>query len=316
MRTLVLGGSGFIGSFLVPELLGSGHSVTLANRGRTPIPGTEQLVIDRNQPWPGHTTRKTYDVVIDTSGYNGPQVTYARSAMRGRVGRWIHVSSGATYKETPGRAPSESDPIGGARIWGSYGIEKSDADAFLLNCRDGIPTVILRPPYLYGPRNDNDRETFVFARALTGRPVVVPGRGDTALQFLHAGDLAAQFVISAQSSSTGTEVFNVAGPEVVTALEWVNMLAEITETSIEVLFGEKIAPDLPPRSYFPFRDAPCILDIGKYQAQEFGGPTRPMKQGFQATFASYPRSDLLRMSPATDAEITILTASWSARAEH
>ncbi|OWK21278.1 hypothetical protein AJ88_19460 [Mesorhizobium amorphae CCBAU 01583] len=89
-----------------------------------------------------------------------------------------------------------------------YGVEKAAADAFLIEKAEQLPVTIFRPPYLYGPGNDNDRESFIWARCLQRRPVVLPGNGETLIQFLHAGDLADIMVHAAASEAIGAQVFN------------------------------------------------------------------------------------------------------------
>lgn len=310
MNVLVLGGSGFVGSALVPALCEAGWAVTLANRGNRPIAGTRQIVLDRNDvrsfsalsaPDSPH-----FDLVVDTSGYTGPQVSRARAALLGRAGCWVHLSSAAVYADCIDHAPRETDPIGGAAVWGAYGVEKSDADRVLLAAEDGIPTVILRPPYLYGPANDNDRETFVFARALTRRPIVVPGTGAAPVQFLHVADLASTVVELARRGWDGVEIYNIAEPKIVSTCEWVDLLCGIAGTHPPILLGGAIDPERLPRSYFPFRDAPCIVDTASILASPFAPASRPLAQGFAETFASYEPKVLRAASPTTPGEAQML----------
>ena len=72
MRTLVLGGSSFVGGRLVKRLLAKGDDVTILNRGRsgTAQEGVHQLTADRKdidsmkQALAGHE----WDAVYDVSG--------------------------------------------------------------------------------------------------------------------------------------------------------------------------------------------------------------------------------------------------------
>ena len=75
-RILILGGTGFIGPHMVRYARARGHKLTLFNRGRTNphlFPDLEKLVGDRN----GDLTAlegRTWDAVIDNSGYTPPAV--------------------------------------------------------------------------------------------------------------------------------------------------------------------------------------------------------------------------------------------------
>ena len=310
MNVLVLGGSGFVGSALVPTLLKAGWEITLANRGNKPITGTRQIVLDRNDGSSvdalGEPDSPGFDLVIDTSAYTGPQAASVRNALRTKAGRWIHLSSAAVYSDVIVGPPHEDDPIGGAAVWGSYGVEKSEADQVHLTAVDGIPTTILRPPYLYGPGNDNDRETFIFARALSGRSIIVPGTGVAALQFLHVFDLASIVVELGRRGWSGIEIFNVAEPQIISSYEWVELLCGIAGARPPILLGGTIDREQAPRSYFPFRDAPCVVDTTKLYASPFAPASRPLANGFAETFASYEPNNLRTASPSTPGEAQML----------
>lgn len=166
--------------------------MVLINRGTRRVDRVENRIADRNDPAslaPAVRRSDGADAVIDTSTYTGRQVEIAREFLSRRVHRWVHPGSAAVYADALGSPPREEEPIGGAAVWGQDGRDRSDADALLL-AQDASGLCILRPPYLYGPGYDNDRETCVWSRPLRGRPVVLPSGGTTPLQFLHVADLA------------------------------------------------------------------------------------------------------------------------------
>jgi nucleoside-diphosphate-sugar epimerase len=185
-QVLILGGSGFVGANLVPALLVMGHEVTVLNRGNIPIAGTRQLIANRENPQELQEAAKNaggFDVTIDTSSYRRAHTIAATTAFASRTRHWIHLGTAAVYKEKEFGFPNETDAIGGAAVWAQYGVEKADADQFLIHRLGGTPVTILRPPYLYGPRNSEDRETFVWARMLQNRPVIVPARAERRFSF-------------------------------------------------------------------------------------------------------------------------------------
>ena len=74
MRTLVLGGSVFVGKHTVEALLAGGHDVAVLNRGRTPteLPDdVERLVADRTDidQMRGALDGRDWDAVFDVSGF-------------------------------------------------------------------------------------------------------------------------------------------------------------------------------------------------------------------------------------------------------
>ncbi|SDR30903.1 NAD-dependent epimerase/dehydratase family protein [Pseudovibrio sp. Tun.PSC04-5.I4] len=301
---LVIGGSGFVGAALVPMLLSRGYTVTLLNRGSRPIPGTAQLTADRNDLKAMQRVAQKFEAVIDTSAYTKRQAEIAFSVFGHHAKKWIHLSSAAVYKETRDHLPSEKDCIGGAAVWGEYGREKSAADHFLLN-QDITQAVAIRPPYLYGPNNDIDREQFVWARALTKRPIILPADGQTKLQFLHEDDLASFILHLLALHSMPTGAINLADPHILTIEKWVKTLCDIAELTPEILLGYEIAPNIPAREYFPYTDYDCALDVTNYQENFDWQPHYKLREGFTHTFNSYSREELARSSPSTTAEKTI-----------
>ena len=80
MRVLVLGGSRFVGAWLVDELVNAGHQVTVFNRGQTPaiLPAeVERLYGDRQDHSQVREVLegREYDVIYDVSGYTLPETS-------------------------------------------------------------------------------------------------------------------------------------------------------------------------------------------------------------------------------------------------
>lgn len=307
-KVLVIGGSGFVGKALIPTLLKAGHNVTVLNRGNQKIDGVSQIKADRDRPQDMVNTSGVFDVVIDTSAYTRTQVETAFSVFGATAGKWIHLSSAAVYRETPEHPPQEDDALGGAEVWGKYGTDKSDADEFLLSTAE-CPLVILRPPYLYGPNNANDRETFIWSRVLTGRPIIVPGDGTATFQFLHVQELAEIIAYFVDAPSAQCDTYNVAEPETMNAQAWVAKVAAVSGCEVKLLSGMHHAKDIAARKYFPFRDYPCALDVRKFE-KEVGWKFRfSFKSGIENTYSSYNLEALKQHSPSSVEELSVIAAA-------
>ncbi len=308
-KILVIGGSGFVGFTLIPRLLENRNDVTILNRGNKLIKGTKQLIADRTDLFQVQKVAEDsdeFDVVIDTSSYNYQNTETAWNCFSNKTKHWIHLSSAAVYKETDGRFPNEKDEIGGANVWGQYGIEKSEADQFLINHSAEIPVTIIRPPYLYGPGNDNDRETFVWSRALQNRNVVVPKDGLTPVQFLHVEDLVDIFILAINNKPKSLAVYNAASDERPTLREWVDTLSEIAGvTNISVLAGVN-AKNYIPRQFFPFRDYPCCIETNLIKKELKWIAKYGVKDGFRQTFSKQRVENLKTIKLNTIIEDEIL----------
>lgn len=224
MRLLVIGGTRFVGRHLVDAALAAGHAVTLFNRGLSGAApaGVEQRQGDRRQDLSA-LAQGQWDGVVDTCGYLPGEVEAMAACLRGRVGRYLFVSSISAYADATTANP-EASPLGrfdtpeaaqtevvdGA----SYGPLKALCEA-QVQAAFGTDALILRPGLIVGPHDPTQRFTYWparIARAAPGESVLVPGPADAAVQFIDARDLAA-FMLTLLTRPLGAEpgVFNIVG---------------------------------------------------------------------------------------------------------
>ena len=101
MKILILGGTRFLGRAIVDDALTAGLDVTLLNRGRTNpglYPDLENIVGDRDDDL-RHLRGRTFDAVIDTSGYFPRQVRTVIDVLQGSIGHYTFVSSVDVYAD-------------------------------------------------------------------------------------------------------------------------------------------------------------------------------------------------------------------------
>src|SRR5665213_955035 len=100
LRLLILGGTGFTGPHQVRYALARGHQVTLFNRGKQPLawPGVvEELIGDRNTGDLKALEGREWDVCIDNPTTLPFWVRDAGRVLKGRVGRYIFISTISVY---------------------------------------------------------------------------------------------------------------------------------------------------------------------------------------------------------------------------
>jgi nucleoside-diphosphate-sugar epimerase len=247
MRSLVLGGTVFVGKHTVEALLAAGHDVAVLNRGQTPsdLPDeVERLVADRSD---GEQMRRAlegreWDAVFDVSGFvmaaGGSDIEGLLDLLEGRVGHYVYVSSIMAYDQAlAGVFPWTEDLPTNTDGPGSYGGFKAMAEAGMLarHRNSGFPASIVRPAAIYGPDNNIfDMELPMFLRLLQHRPILVPHGGLVVGSYGHVDDLCSAMVEMVGNPSALGEVFNVTG-ESVTVNRYIDVLADVVGDRPEVV---------------------------------------------------------------------------------
>ena len=244
MRTLVLGGTGFVGRRLVEVLTAEGAGVTVLNRGITPVelpPGVARLVADRSDATSMRTAlaRAEWDAVFDVSGVakvvGGTEPGDLADLLAGRVGRYVYVSSHSLYRMTGAFPWREDSPVVEPDVT-AYGGFKVAAERALLarHVTSGFPATVARPAAIYGPYNIYDMEAAMFRRLLERRPVLLPYHGLVVGSYGHVGDLCRALLVMATHPSAVGEVFNVTTSAVMSAA-YVATLAEVVGVEPDVV---------------------------------------------------------------------------------
>ncbi len=302
MRTLVLGGTRFIGLRLVHELLRRGHQLTILNRGQTAAelpPEVERLYADRADPESVKRAlrNKEFDAVFDISGYTTQALQPAVEALEGRVGRYVFCSSIAVYKASETVPILETQPLAedsemvSTQQFGRYGMDKVACEEYL---RDrwrsrGFAFTVLRPVMVYGPHNGAPLWEFsFFARLRRKRPILIPGDGSRIMQFVFVDDLAQAFASIPESGASLAQAYNRAGPEALTLVGYVNLLGRVVGVEPELIF---VAPEVIDEgegsSSFPFVwQRSAIYSIEKARSH-LGFHPRPMATGLEEAYRWY-----------------------------
>jgi nucleoside-diphosphate-sugar epimerase len=242
---LVIGGTRNLGPDLVAALLARGDAVTVLNRGITegPLPPeVRRLRADRSDPAAlAEALRgRSFDLVVDTTLYTGPDAEALARLLDGRVGRYVFWSTGQVYlvrvgpqrpfREEDYDGPLMPEPPAGdesdRRNW-VYGVEKRAAeDALRAAWRERrFPWVSLRMPMINSERDHYTRIAGYVHRLLDGGPIVLP-EDELPLRHVYGKDVVAATVRAAgEVVPAGTEV-NISQDETLTLEQMLGVLAE------------------------------------------------------------------------------------------
>ena len=215
----MLGGPRFLGRALIESALDRGHEVTTFNRGQTNaelFPEVEKLHGDRDGDLEGLRGR-SWDAVVDTSGYVPGQVRASAELLADASGRYAFVSSISAYADY--REPRhEDDPVEelgdlpGDRLLADY----SNYGALKALCEREVQAlfadraVVVRPGLIVGPHDPTDRFTYWPRRVGRGGPVLAPAPPEQPVQVIDVRDLAGWMLRLLEREGEG--VFNATSP--------------------------------------------------------------------------------------------------------
>lgn len=181
MNILVVGGTRFFRKQLVWELLGQGHTVAVATRGKTPDPfggRVTRIALDRTD---SRSVRDAlggadYDLVYDNIAYASNDVRRLLDTVR--TDRYILTSSTAVYDKKINTVETDFDPLAQPVSWGeragfSYAEGKRQAEGALFQAYGRIPALAVRFPFVIGDDDYTLRLLFYIEHAVSGAPLYV-----------------------------------------------------------------------------------------------------------------------------------------------
>ena len=233
MHVILIGGTGHIGTYLVPRLVEAGHRVTVISRGgKKPYQphGAWQFVelveMDRQVEEAGGVFGEKIaamkpDVVIDLICFELESARQLVEALRGKGCRLLHCSTVWVHGETTKIPVSEDAP---RRPIGSYGEKKAAIEAYLQEetRRGGLPSACILPGHISGPGwvSLNPAANFnpeVYVRLGRGEEVCLPGNGTAVVHHVHADDVAQLFMLALQNwNAAQGESFHAVSPAALT----------------------------------------------------------------------------------------------------
>ena len=239
-KVLLLGGSGFVGTYIANRLAQRGIALTVPTRRRERSkalimqPGVEVVEANINCPQTLGELVAGHDAVINLVGIlhsRDVQLPYSRDFAEAHVElpkkiiaackaagvrRLVHMSAlGADS-----RGPSE------------YLRSKGDGEAAVLAAQGELDVTVFRPSVIFGL---GDAFLNTFAAVLRKAPFFPLGFGHARFQPVWVADVADAFVDSLEDVATYGQAYDLVGPKVYTLRELVDYARELTGSSARVV---------------------------------------------------------------------------------
>jgi nucleoside-diphosphate-sugar epimerase len=233
MRVVVIGGTGHIGTYLIPRLVASGYEVLNVSRSKR-VPYSEHsawksvahIEIDRSaEELSGKFGKQIHDlrpdVVIDLICFTLESARHLVEALRGELQHFLHCGTIWVHGPSVEVPTTEEAP---RTPFGDYGIQKAAIELYLLReaRMAGFPATILHPGHIVGPGWEplNPAGHFnpqVFERLARGEELSLPNLGLETVHHVHADDVAQTFTqaIIHRSVALG-ESFHAVSPAALT----------------------------------------------------------------------------------------------------
>jgi nucleoside-diphosphate-sugar epimerase len=257
MKIVVIGGSGHIGSFLLPRLVRAGHQVVNISRGQhasyvddhawqqVETVTVDRAAEDRDGTFPSRVTELQPDAVVDLICFSLASATALVNGLRDNTGHLVYC--GSIWRHGPSvRLPITED--GGTPPIGEYGIAKAATTQMLKaeTRSGGLATTSLHPGHIVGPGWHpvgplGNFDPAVWQKLSAGQPVDIPGIGAELMHHVHADDVAQAFEAAiANPSAAAGEDFDIVAPSALNvrgyaecAASWFGQTAQLRSVTWE-----------------------------------------------------------------------------------
>lgn len=258
-KVLITGSNGFIGSHLVEHLLKQGYDIRCLVRPTSNLRWISQLPIElvfgsiadfesllpavRGVDYVYHLggTLRSHDkndfFKINVEGTRN--ILEACRQQQIHLNRFIYVSSqAAAGPSTDGKPLTEDDPPRPVSI---YGQSKLQAEHVVLEFRQYFPITIVRPPVVFGPRDDDLLN--IFKTIKWGlKPVV--GKDEKLFSLIYVLDLVRGIQLAGEHPQAENEIFFLADSLVYSWLDIENAIAKTMAQKTLTIHIPEIGLDL------------------------------------------------------------------------
>ena len=201
MRAVVIGGTGHIGTYLVPSLVRAGHDVVVVSRGsRQPygvdptwreveLVACDRVASEKDGRFGSLIASLQPDAVVDLMCFTPAQAEQLVLALDGQ--HVVHTGSVWSYGPSTLVPTSEDAP---KNPYGKYGVDKLAIERYLMG-QDRVRATVVHPGHISGPGwmpigPAGNLEPAVLDSLRADGSCLLPDRGGETIHHVHADDVA------------------------------------------------------------------------------------------------------------------------------
>lgn len=250
MNTLIVGGTGILGSAIAKHLLAQGHKVQVMARGTSSVTRSlSPLLIraDRRdlaslEACLERASVFKWDLVVDLGAHGREDVIPLASVLCSRVCHLIAVSSTYIYDPNGCMPLREDATIASADVLGGYAQGKVEMETAYGEIFAGSDTTvtILRLPHVLGRMSAlgiiplHNRDPLLAARISLGKPLCLVAGGVQAVQFVSTEQVAHAIAVLA-ARSAGGGIYNCVDSSIISARTYYDIVARTLGQSLRVI---------------------------------------------------------------------------------
>ena len=239
-KVLLLGGSGFIGTYIVNRLSQRGIEVTVPTRRRERTkalimqPGVSMVEANIHCEQTLTELMRGHDAVINLVGIlhsRDVKLPYSDDFAQAHVElpkKIIAACKASGVRRLVHMSALKADPKGPSE----YLASKGDGEAIVLAARDALDITVFRPSVIFGL---GDSFLSMFASVLRKAPIFPLGFGHARFQPVWAADVADAFVDALCCEASFGQAYDLVGPKVYTLRELVDYTAELCGSNARII---------------------------------------------------------------------------------
>lgn len=306
MRTLVIGGSGIIGTAMAKEAVAAGWNVTTIGVYDSPALPTEvrRFFADRSQPdFAERVTELSqiaWDVIVDVIPYDQHSVEQTFQLFT-RVGapHLFFLSTTLVYdrSQPSGKPIPDTARLACSGTMGGYVDGKLAVEQAVRQCGSFWPAwTILRPYHVLGTGSllgcipDENRDPGLLQKIRNGTSLGLCNGGAILTSFVAAQDLARVIIRAARNCDAFSRAFNVVHPEPVRARTYYETIGTLVGRKPAI--GTKSLRDVWREQYgWELTTLPHVYDVSALRATIGYAPNTSLCDVLAEVIAAYPKEE-------------------------